>query len=217
MQDMGSIIRDHSGYGLHGTWVGGNGPGSGPQAGLNGIVRAFDGSDDVVKAPAVYNLAGRAVSIEMAVKLDALAIKRLFSVRITPGSGMETFYFYHYSNGGLIFARAGGEDNLGVSTTNSLSVNTWYLLHLIHDGTFTDATKVHIYINGIEASYAVQQNGVGNEIGSAGLWCVGGREQAGTFFFDGQMGIVRIYNRVIPAVEVLSLYRENAWRYGLKG
>jgi hypothetical protein len=70
----------------------------------------------------------------------------------------------------------------------------------------TNASNVHIYVNGIETSYQLTQN-EGEAKPSDDLYdfWIGG-QQDNLFPFDGLIDDVRIYNRALSPDEVRRLY-----------
>ena len=108
------------------------------------------------------------------------------------------------SNQGFLFYVAGGNLHFtfygnDVSTSYSLSANQWYNIVATHDGyTFT------IYANGSfvnSASRTLNTTATNFRIGGA-PWNNGGE------FFRGEIDQVRIFNKVLSAGEVTTLYNE---------
>ena len=92
----------------------------------------------------------------------------------------------------LIRRTSGGE----VGTTG------WYRVAITHTGTFTDATTVKIYINNVEATYGVSQNGSATEATHSGSWSIGGRTADDTVNYDGELAYFQYFNRALSTVEI---------------
>ncbi|MDE1975233.1 MAG: LamG domain-containing protein, partial [Patescibacteria group bacterium] len=90
-----------------------------------------------------------------------------------------------------------------VPTGNILTLNQWQHWTITWDGT-TDASGVHIYENGKEVNYSIQQNGSGSRVADSAYSLTIGRECSSTF--PGSIDDVRIYNRALSASEIKQLY-----------
>ncbi len=89
-------------------------------------------------------------------------------------------------------------------TSETVSLNQWNHVAVTWDKS-TTATNVHIYINGVEATYITATNGVGSFTDTRDLY-IG--NDAGTFRgFDGLIDDARLYDRVLSAAEVSLLHQ----------
>jgi hypothetical protein len=73
------------------------------------------------------------------------------------GSGLDIGYQEHYAT----------TNETRESNSNALTLNTWQHAVITWDGT-TNASNSHIYVNGIEVTYNLTQNGAGSYTGDTG-------------------------------------------------
>ena len=130
--------------------------------------------------------------------------KNQTSGNIDPISG---WYFSIDSNSAIRFAVEFGLQVLKrISSTNILNLNTWNNVLLTWDGS-SSATNVHIFVNGIEASYTTTQDASGSRTSdSASNLAIGANIPDQSSGFNGSLDDVRIYNRVLSADEIKRLY-----------
>lgn len=93
-----------------------------------------------------------------------------------------------------------GATSLTRASSNSvLAANTWYHILVTHDGS-TTAANCHIYVNGVEVTYATTTNGATLDDNSAGSIIIG-NVSSGARTVDGIMDEVRIFNRIVSDAE----------------
>lgn len=100
---------------------------------------------------------------------------------------------------------AGGYTNL-TTPTSSLTVNQWN--HVV--GTFESGSR-KIYVNGVQVASDTQVqtlpvNASGETIGMY---------NSGGYYYNGSIGVVRVYNRVLTATEVNQNFQGIRTRYGI--
>jgi hypothetical protein len=100
---------------------------------------------------------------------------------------------------------AGGYTNL-TTPTSSLTVNQWN--HVV--GTFESGSR-KIYVNGVQVASDTQVqtlpvNASGETIGMY---------NSGGYYYNGSIGVVRVYNRVLTATEVNQNFQAIRTRYGI--
>lgn len=206
MQDMGNRLIDYSGFGNHGA-----SNGTVPVTGPAGLVRSFDGVDDFINC-------GKSASIG---DLNLLSIEMWFKRNSLGGSSVGR----HLDKGKWILDCPGSQrlsfqrsftTTTGIWTSPSTSTVTgkWYHVVLTYDSSGA-ANLPSFYINGLPAAANVSTAPVGMAVSDINDNLYVGNSVAQNRGYDGQMGLTRLYNRIITPMEAASLYRENAWRYGL--
>lgn len=99
----------------------------------------------------------------------------------------------------------GGTTNLSVITANNTCVpNTWAHLVMTWDGSNT-ATNVHFYLNGIETTYQLQQNGVSLNNTSTGPLYIGNNSNTNREFL-GNLTEMAYFKRVLSSAEVADIF-----------
>lgn len=123
--------------------------------------------------------------------------------------------FQLYINDGKVKAWLSSNASSGVyflnsmTSTQTISVDTWYNLIFVRNG-----TNYYYYINGVLDQSATSNTNVcaaANQNAQIGnLWDVND-----TFVWDGDISNVKIYNRALTATEVLQNYNATKDRFGL--
>jgi hypothetical protein len=171
------------------------------------MARLFNGTTDRLDWASVANLATSAKTLALWINAETLTTDQYF-FNINNGAAVSGFRFFLRGavvTGSLGYRQVGATDLQRYGNTTVLTANTWTHLLATHNGTFTDYTTVHIYLNGTEiASYFTGVNG-DTPTALTGLWSVGGRPEDDTRNFDGQIAEVGLWNRVLTAAEIALL------------
>jgi len=205
--------RDRSGQNNHGDVIG-------PKVAIGQVGQAlsFDGVDDYVNAnsgTSLDNLSAISVSAWIYPKSTGegtfgAVVSKLWDFGGSPTEGWY-FGFTGSANSKLYFGVDYATD-LQVISSNSVSLNSWQHVVVSWNGSQTAVGNVHIYINGVEASYDSQNNAIGsrNNDGDYNLIIANTIQAAQTF--DGLIDEVRIYNRALTPSEITQLYKMGAAR-----
>ncbi len=201
----GTTAYDRSGSGNNGTLT--NGPVI--TEGKLGQALSFDGADDVVSVPAatsINNLSALTVSAWINAKSSGeggLTGRIVDKEAVSSGAGW--MFFQTTGNvGGLRFFVVGSTSLSRISSNNVIKYNKWEHVLVTWDGSMT-AANVHIYVNGVEVSYTTTTDGAGRSADTT-LPIRIGNEADTIRTFDGSIDEVRVYNRVLSAGEIQSLY-----------
>jgi hypothetical protein len=100
-------------------------------------------------------------------------------------------------------------DNAVNSTSYSLSNNTWS--HVVY--VFTNGSSLETFING-DSVNSVSCGTITVPNSTAPLY-IGGETSAGSRWFNGRIGIVRLYNTALSSTDVLANYNGSKATYGL--
>jgi len=133
-------------------------------------------------------------------------------------------YNYSSGNGWFFCTDAGGTNNsfflsigndypVKVSSSNSISLNTWnYLTAVVKSG----GRYIDLYKNGILISGDTTDLGASTINYNYANFSIGFRDPAGTTDpFHGNIGSTQIYNRILTADEVLQNFNTTKLRFGL--
>jgi hypothetical protein len=173
----------------------------------NGGALSFDGSDDQVKFDKGSNT-GNPIYLSG-------AFTAMFWVKTSSNGGL----FSHWSGGPVNLALAidgpgkmnfyyyDGQWNSGQSTGTTITTNNWTHLTWVRPVSNTD--PVLMYVNGVLDFSLNPRIEWGNyNMGNIGAWW--------SFnYFNGLMGPVSVYNRALPASEIVQNYNINKGRFGL--
>lgn len=141
----------------------------------------------------------------------------------TPGSATWRYLFAKYVNGTADFQVAvGGSGKMNVDIGNgsadtygswtgyggAIPANTWYHVVLVYDGTQSAANRIKLYVNNTARTLALTGTIPATTEPLATPFRLGSNGTAGSYFTNGFMDQVRLYNRALSVQEVDSLYNE---------
>jgi hypothetical protein len=197
-EGKGALASDSSRNRNHATLV------SGPvwTEGKFGGALGLNGADAHVLAPATPSLADLGpLTVSAWVKPVKLKLGR-----IVAKEGAERGRWMLIAGEGTIaFAKDFSTQELRRETVaNLLPCGAWHHLAVTWDGT-AQVTQVHIYVDGIEAAYAKNQDGAGKKMSDASTSLSIGNRGDLTRGFQGTIDDVRLYARVLTAQEIASL------------
>ena len=124
-------------------------------------------------------------------------------------AGIDQFIQFN-SNGTFIFKMAAGGDTgeRSYTSADACTINTYSHIVCVKNG-----SSVALYKNGV-----LTASSAADTLASAGwgstTWAIGQRGNS-TFFFPGQIPVVKAYNRSLTAAEVYSNYTAIRLRYGI--
>jgi hypothetical protein len=121
---------------------------------------------------------------------------------------VNTQYSLFFEGSSIVWrhaSAAGGYTNL-TTPTSALTVNQWN--HIV--GTFQSGTR-RIYINGNLVASDAQVQTIATNAGGQTI----GMYNSGGYYYNGSIGIVRVYNRTLTANEVRQNFEALRSRYGI--
>jgi hypothetical protein len=93
-----------------------------------------------------------------------------------------------------------------VAVTGTIGTGTWRHLLATWDGS-TVGSNMHLYLDGAEVSYASTGNASGARGDDSAANLQIGATSTGSGTFNGVLDDLRVYNRVLNASEIQSVYR----------
>jgi len=192
----GSNLGDVSGNSVDGTLVNGVGYNS-----SNGGSLVFDGNDDYVSFPSGYSSTDN-LTYEAWVNPSDLSG---FRVILNHDSWNTGYVHFQFANNLLQFALNGESDQY---STYNFNANTWYQIAAVYS---KSSKTVSFYVNGALTNTENYSNppSVTNTNLKMGSWDGNSR------FFNGKMGLVRIYNSALTSQEILTNFNGSKTRFGL--
>jgi hypothetical protein len=123
---------------------------------------------------------------------------------IDPGNVTTGWYFETDTDGSLSFSgNFSTSPAVRWTPAGVLSTGVWSHVLATWDGS-TNASNVHIYVNGVETTYALTSNGSGTRgSDSANSLNIGDCCSAN---INSILDDVRVYNRILSATEITALY-----------
>lgn len=168
----------------------------------------FDGADDFLLIKDNTNLDDLG-SLTFCVWIYPDSNGELNLGRIIDKAGLSTTAntaLYMGYTGELWFYVRGSTSLYRRANDNSVTLSAWNFVVVTWDGTFTDYTTIHIYVNGAEVSYQAGQNGVSRTSNAANNLTIGSNEGASRSF-NGKIDEVIIFDRVLTSSEIQDIYK----------
>ena len=167
--------------------------------------RYFDGTDDYIEATITeLNFTSEDFSIEAWFKVAQVGADQVIFCRGEYQVG--GYYFYVHSGNYLTFItnQAGSVQSSGSSAF--VAVDTWY-----HTVVTRSGASVKIFVNGVEDTAAAGSHT--DPVSSALTVKVGISWTNAWGDYKGNIGEIRIYNRVLTPQEIQQNYLATKWRY----
>jgi hypothetical protein len=95
-------------------------------------------------------------------------------------------------------------------TANYVNTNSWFQVV----GTFISGDR-RLYINGVLVNSDTQTGTIATNTNGASVGVYGGFNGSRGYFYNGNIAIVRVYNRVLSASEILQNYNAQKSRFNL--
>ncbi len=187
----------------------------------NGGIFDLDGSNDTISIPHTSNLSLNTTTqrtIQVWVKFDTLPAlntqgQPVFG-KLSSANGFDGYWGGLYSNTGNTRVVTNGTSTQRVtdSTTNPISINTWYLYTFISQITSTSNTT-KVYINTTEVSSTAHGSDSINETNPLYLGYIGAGVSSP--YLNGKIGAVYFYTKGLSASEVSDNFNATKTKYGL--
>ena len=197
---------DRSGQGNDGDVIGAT-----AVSGISGQGMSFDGVDDYINCGSDSSLDDLHTKGGMSISawIYPYTSGEVNAGRIIDKDSNHLESVYFSLSGTKLQLVKDGSTNLVVrSSDNDIKFNQWQHVAVAWDGS-TVATNAHLYINGAEVIYSIQNDGVSLSSEAARSLRIGSRGN-GALAFDGIIDEVRIYNRVLSEDEIGQLYQMGA-------
>jgi len=176
----------------------------------NGGTFDFDGVDDYASTSSAPISAGStAYSMEAVFKAGSTGTQVIWEQGTTVQTTGTRACMILLSTG------TGGFNGQGADfqTSVNYSINTWYHWLITMD-TSLSTNKCKIYVNGVLSAQGNPNNSSTLNVGADGAR-VGNKLSNSTEDFDGNIALVRAYNRVLTAAEVTQNFDAQKSRFGL--
>jgi hypothetical protein len=187
----------------------------------DGGIFDLDGTNDTISIPHKSSLSlitGGQRTIQVWVKFDTLPSlntegQPVFG-KLSSGFGFDGYYGTLFSNTAKtrVITNGTGTARTTTSTSNPISVNTWYLYTLVSQITAT-ANTTKVYVNATEVSSTAHGSDGYSESNPLYLGYIG--TGVSSTFLNGKIGAAYFYTKGLSATEVLQNYNETKARYGL--
>ena len=103
-----------------------------------------------------------------------------------------------------------GFNDIFVSTASFINTNNWYQIV----GTFVSGSQ-RLYINAAQVATGTATGTIATNNSGMSIGVLGGYSGARTYYYNGNIAIVRVYNKVLSQSEVTQNYNALKGRFGI--
>jgi hypothetical protein len=168
------------------------------------MARDFNGSTDRLDWASQGNPTGSAFTASFWIDPDAYAHNSYYLCIHDSGDASLGFIVNSAGNTAISSARHGTTDYIWAATgVSDLLGGTWHHILVTSNGGLLEGS-IAIYLDGVSQAITFT-NGSGSETAHTGSWSLGGRIYSDTRNYDGSLGEVGVWDRVLSAGEIASL------------
>lgn len=169
----------------------------------------FDGSNDFIQYPSLLNV-GIIFTINFWIKPTSNTRQTIISNGYPYLANKGFFLVCPGNNATDIFLSLGNDQKQVQSNTGAITTGTIQMVTAVVNGV-SDLMK--LYVNGVEVSYAVQQNADISLQYDSGIFVTGKRDTNSADYLYSNLYALQIYNRALSAAEVLQNYNAQKARF----
>jgi hypothetical protein len=199
----GTAWSDLSGNGNNGTLT------NGPTYSANNLGYFQFATDDYITMPNNTSLDTQTPSVEVWIKTNALAQNGFWFEKGAVNTqyslfqeGVTIVWRQRYSDGVL--------RSLTVNTSNYLTTTSWFQIV----GTFVSGAK-KLYINTNLANSNTQTGVLATNSNGMSIGAYGGTTAAKSYYYNGNLAICRVYNKVLTPAEIQQNFNATRGRFGI--
>lgn len=187
----------------------------------NGGIFDLDGINDNIQIPHNSNLSlstSVQKTIQVWVKFDSLGSTSTEQIpvfgKLSSSFGFDGYWGGLFGNTGntRVTTNGTGIQRVTTSTTNPISINTWYLYTFISQITSTSNTT-KVYINTTEVSSTAHGNDGYGETNPLYLGFIG--SGIGSLYLNGKIGACYFYTKGLSSSEITDNFNNTKSKYGL--
>ncbi len=166
----------------------------------------FNASNSIITSPNNTALDTQTPTVEVWVKTNSLNQNGFWFEKGSVNSQYSLF-----QEGTAIQWRMNIGGITQLSTASSfLSTSAW--CHVV--ATYTSGTRV-LYVNGVAVNSDSQTGTIATNASGMSVGAYGGNSGSNAYWYNGNIGLVRVYNRALSANEVIQNFNATRGRYGV--
>lgn len=171
-------------------------------------VPTFNGSSNYIISPENSALNTSTPTVEVWIKTNATTQNGFFFEK----GQVNTQYSLFQEGANIVWRQSlsGGLTSLTATTATYISISNW--AHIV--GTYTSGNR-RLYINGALVNSDAVTGTVTTNTNGSSIGVYGGYNGARGYYYNGSIGMVKVYDRVLSASEVFQNYNAVKSRYGL--
>jgi hypothetical protein len=167
----------------------------------------FNGSNSYIISPENSALNTQTPSVEVWVKTNATSQQGFFFEK----GQVNTQYSLFQENASIVWRQSlsSGVTSQTVATSTYISTSNWAQIV----GTYTSGQR-RLYINGVLVNSDTQAGTVNTNTNGSSIGVYGGFNGSRSYYYNGLIGSVKVYNKVLTPSEVRNNYDAMRGRFG---
>lgn len=166
----------------------------------------FNGSNSIITSPNNTALDTQTPTVEVWVKTNSLNQNGFFFEK---GSVNSQYALFQEGTNIQWRMNIGGITNLTTSSS-VLSTSSWCQVV----GTYISGTR-RLYVNGVQVNADTQTGTIATNSSGMSVGAYGGTSGSNAYFYNGNIGIVRVYSNPLTAAQVMQNFNATRGRYGI--
>lgn len=166
---------------------------------------SFNGSSNIITLPNNTAMDTQTPTVEVWVKTNATTQNGFWFEK-----GSVNSQYALFQEGGNIQWRLGPLGDLSTYTASYMNTTNWYQVV----GTYTSGDR-RLYINGIQVNSNATTGTLSTNASGASIGAYGGETGGHSYYYNGNISNVKIYNRALSASEVMQNFNAIRGRYGI--
>jgi len=164
-------------------------------------------TDDYLRFPNDTSLDNQSFSVEVFARTNSLSQNGFWFEKGT----VNTQYSLFQSGSVILFRSDPNNTNMiNITTANYLNTTDWF--HIV--GTCTSGSQV-LYIDGVSVGTGTTSGTFSTNSGGMSIGAYGGYSGNKSYYYNGDIGVVRVYSKVLSQVEVQQNFQALRGRYEL--
>lgn len=169
---------------------------------------SFNGTNQIIISPENSALNTQTPTVEVWVKTNATTQTGFFFEK----GNVNTQYSLFQENADTVWRMRLGGSLLDMRVATATYINTTSWAHVV--GTYTSGSR-RLYINGNLVSSDSQTGTIDTNTNGISIGAYGGFNGSRGYYYNGEIGAVRVYNRALSAAEVKQNFEALRGRYGV--
>lgn len=170
----------------------------------------FDATTKLIRIPNNTDLDTQTPSVEVWIRTNATSQNGFWFEK-----GIVNNQYSLFQEGGNIqwrqyFTTGLSALSTGTAATAGLNTISWFQVV----GTYTSGSRI-LYVNGVQKNSDSATGTISTNNGGMSIGVYGGYNGSRGYYYNGDIAIVRVYNKVLTPKEVLNNYNANKGRFGL--
>jgi hypothetical protein len=179
---------------------------------VNNSYFVFNGSNTFIRIPNSTALDTNSVSVEVWIKTDNTNQNGFWFEK---GTVNTQYSLFQNANNSIYWRHrlsSGGLSDLVTNAPITAGMNSADWFHVV--GTYTSGTR-RLFVNGVIKNSDTLTGNLSVNSGGMSIGAYGGYNGSRSYYYDGNLAVVRVYNRSLESYEVVNNFNANRKRFGV--